>query len=104
MLALTRKKGESIIIGDNIEVVILSVQGDLVKVGIEAPRSVPVNRKEIFIQILEQNRRAAERPVSISDISNLFKIMQEKERQEKLEQEKERLEQEAKGAPPANEE
>ena len=89
MLALTRKKGESIIIGDNIEVVILSVQGDLVKVGIEAPRSVPVNRKEIFIQILEQNRRAAERPVSMNDISNLFKIMQEKERLEKLEQAKE---------------
>jgi carbon storage regulator len=89
MLALTRKKGESIIIGDNIEVVILSVQGDLVKVGIEAPRSVPVNRKEIFVQILEQNRRAAERPVSVRDISNLFKIMQEKERQEKLEQAKE---------------
>ena len=89
MLALTRKKGESIIIGDNIEIVVLSVQGDLVKIGIEAPRAVPVNRKEIFVQILEQNRRAAERPVSVQDISNLFKIMQEKERQEKLEQLKE---------------
>jgi len=86
MLALTRKKGESIIIGDNIEVVVLSVQGDLVKIGIEAPRAVPVNRKEIFLQILEQNRRAAERPVSVQDISNLFKMMQDKERQEKMEQ------------------
>ena len=85
MLALTRKKGESIIIGDNIEVVVLSVQGDLVKIGIEAPRAIPVNRKEIFVQILEQNRRAAERPVSVQDISNLFKMMQEKERQEKEE-------------------
>jgi len=85
MLALTRKKGESIIIGDNIEVVVLSVQGDLVKIGIDAPRSIPVNRKEIFVQILEQNRRAAERPVSVQDISNLFKMMQEKERQEKEE-------------------
>jgi carbon storage regulator len=83
MLALTRKKGESIIIGDNIEVIVLSVQGDMVKIGVEAPRSIPVNRKEIFVQILEQNRRAAERPVSVQDISNLFKIMQERERQEK---------------------
>ena len=84
MLALTRKKGESIIIGDNIEIVILSVQGDMVKVGIEAPRSVPVNRKEIFVQILEQNRRAAERPVSVQDISNLFKIIQKKEKEKSL--------------------
>lgn len=83
MLALTRKKGESIIIGDNIEVVILAVQGDLVKIGVDAPRSVPVNRKEIFLQILEQNRRAAERPVSTRDISNLFKMIQEKEKQQK---------------------
>ena len=88
MLALTRKKGESIIIGDNIEVVVLSVQGDLVKIGVEAPRSIPVNRKEIFVQILEQNRRAAERPVSVQDISNLFKLMQEREKQEKEKQEK----------------
>jgi len=88
MLALTRKKGESIIIGDNIEVVVLSVQGDMVKIGIEAPRAIPVNRKEIFVQILEQNRRAAERPVSVQDISNLFKMMQDKERQEKQQEDK----------------
>ena len=88
MLALTRKKGESIIIGDNIEVVVLSVQGDMVKIGIEAPRSIPVNRKEIFVQILDQNRRAAERPVSVQDISNLFKLMQDKEKQEKQEEKK----------------
>jgi len=97
MLALTRKKGESIIIGDNIEVVVLSVQGDLVKIGIEAPRAVPVNRKEIFLQILEQNRRAAERPVSVQDISNLFKMMQDKERQEKMEQ-MEQMEQASQGS------
>jgi|GEM_PF-329999 len=83
MLALTRRKGESIIIGDNIEVIILSVQGDLVKIGVDAPRSVPVNRKEIYAQILDQNRRAAERPVSVKDISNLFKIMQQKEAEQK---------------------
>ena len=88
MLALTRKKGESIIIGDNIEIVILSVQGDMVKIGIEAPRSVPVNRKEIFVQILEQNRRAAERPVSAQDISNLFKIIQKKEKEKEMQKQR----------------
>ena len=60
MLALTRKKGESIIIGDNIEIVVLSIQGDIVKIGIDAPRAIPVNRKEVYEQILEQNKKAAE--------------------------------------------
>ena len=59
MLALTRKKGESIIIGDNIEVVIISVSGDSVKLGIAAPRSIAVNRKEIYEQIQAENKRAA---------------------------------------------
>ena len=62
MLALTRKKGESIIIGENIEVTVLSVQGDVVKLGIAAPRSIPVNRKEIYEQIMEQNKKASEAP------------------------------------------
>ena len=56
MLALTRKKGESIIISDNIEVVVLNVQGEQVKLGINAPRSIPVNRKEVYEQIIESNK------------------------------------------------
>ena len=59
MLALTRKKNESIIIGDNIEVVILSVQGELVKLGIAAPRDISVHRKEIYEQIQQENRAAS---------------------------------------------
>jgi len=62
MLALTRKKGESIIIGENIEVTVLSVQGEVVKLGIAAPRAIPVNRKEIYEQIMEQNKKASEAP------------------------------------------
>ena len=47
MLALTRKKGESIIINNNIEISILEMRGDQVKIGISAPKEVPVYRKEV---------------------------------------------------------
>ena len=56
MLALTRKRGESIIIGDNIEIVVISIQGDQVKLGINAPRDIAVNRREIYEQIIEANK------------------------------------------------
>lgn len=56
MLALTRKRGESIIIGDNIEIVVIGIQGDQVKLGINAPRDIPVNRREIYEQIMEANK------------------------------------------------
>jgi carbon storage regulator len=59
MLALTRKRGESIIIGDNVEVVILNIQGEQVKVGIIAPKSISVHRKEIYEQIQAENRAAS---------------------------------------------
>ena len=59
MLALTRKRGESIVINDNIEVVVLGVQGDQVKIGILAPKSIPVHRKEIFELIQNENKEAA---------------------------------------------
>jgi carbon storage regulator len=58
MLALTRKKNESIVINDNIEVVVLSVQGDQVKLGIDAPRHISVHRKEIYEQIQQENLAA----------------------------------------------
>ena len=71
MLALTRKKGESIVIGDDIEVVVLSVQGEQVKLGIRAPRSVSVHRREIYEQIQESNRLSAE-SAGLDVIKNLF--------------------------------
>lgn len=58
MLALTRKKGESIVIGDNIEVVVLGTHGEQVKLGIIAPKSIPVHRKEIYEQIKLENIEA----------------------------------------------
>ena len=51
MLVLTRKPKESLIIGDDIEITVLSVVGEKVRIGIEAPRAVPVYRKEIYLEI-----------------------------------------------------
>lgn len=59
MLALSRKKDEAIVINGNIEITILEVKGDHVKLGITAPKSVPVYRKEVFLQIQESNKEAA---------------------------------------------
>ncbi|MCR5691165.1 MAG: carbon storage regulator CsrA [Eubacterium sp.] len=72
MLALARKVNESIIINDDIEITILEVKGDQVKVGINAPKSVPVYRKEIYKQIQESNTEAASgtNPASLSDFMN----------------------------------
>jgi len=56
MLVLSRKKGESIVIQDQIELTILSVDGDTVKVGISAPKHVDIFRKEVYLSIQEANR------------------------------------------------
>jgi carbon storage regulator len=58
MLVLARKKGESIIIDDEIEVRIISVEGDVVKLGIEAPKSKTIHRKEVYEAIQAENKAA----------------------------------------------
>ncbi|MCM1541741.1 MAG: carbon storage regulator CsrA [Blautia sp.] len=58
MLALSRKKNEAIVINNNIEITILEVKGDQVKIGINAPKEVPVYRKEVYLQIQEANSEA----------------------------------------------
>jgi carbon storage regulator len=60
MLVLTRKIHQSIVIGDDVEVVVLEVRGEQVRLGIRAPKDVAVHRKEIYEQILEENRGAAD--------------------------------------------
>ncbi|KUG02329.1 carbon storage regulator [hydrocarbon metagenome] len=62
MLVLNRKKGEAIIIGNDIQIYIVEVQGDNIKIGIEAPREVSIYRKEIYEEIVEANRQAASQP------------------------------------------
>ena len=71
MLALSRKQGESIVIGNNIEITVLEAKGDQVKIGISAPKSVPVYRKEIYAQIQEENRE----DVANLDVESLKKLL-----------------------------
>jgi carbon storage regulator len=75
MLVLTRKKDQSVVINDNIEIKILEVQGDQVRLGINAPRNISVHRKEVFLQIAEENRKAA----SINMDINLNEILKKPE-------------------------
>ena len=56
MLALTRRKGEALMINNNVEITVLEVRGDQVKIGISAPKDVPIYRKEVYLQIQEENK------------------------------------------------
>ncbi|HLQ72719.1 MAG TPA: carbon storage regulator CsrA [Bacillota bacterium] len=60
MLVLSRKIKESIMIGEEIEIKVLAIEGDQVKLGVEAPKSVDIYRKEIYVAIKEENSEAAE--------------------------------------------
>ena len=71
MLALTRKKGESLVINNNIEVQILEIRGDQIKLGISAPRDVSIYRKEVYLQIQEENKAALETN-NAEALKNLF--------------------------------
>ncbi len=59
MLVLTRKKGQSIMIGDDVEISVVEVNGDAVRIGIRAPKDVSIYRREIYEAIQEENIRAA---------------------------------------------
>jgi carbon storage regulator len=60
MLVLTRKSNQSIMIGDDIEVSVLAIMGEKVRIGIEAPRSVPVFRKEVYLEIQQDRAKPEE--------------------------------------------
>jgi carbon storage regulator len=72
MLALSRKINESIIVGNDIEITVLEIRGDQVKIGISAPKSVPIYRKEIYLQIKESNKEAVETVASDEVLKKLF--------------------------------
>ena len=74
MLVLTRRLKESIMIGDDIEISILSIEGDQVKLGISAPKNVDIHRKEIYLSIQQENSSATKTEASaIENLSNFFK-------------------------------
>jgi carbon storage regulator len=60
MLVLTRKSNQSIMIGDDIEVSVLSIMGEKVRIGIQAPRDVPVFRREVYLEIQQERRNLAD--------------------------------------------
>ena len=60
MLVLTRKSNQSIMIGDDIEVSVLAIMGEKVRIGIDAPRSVPVFRKEVYLEIQQDSSKPEE--------------------------------------------
>lgn len=74
MLVLTRKKNEAIQIGNDIEVKVLAIEGDQIKIGIDAPQSVEIHRKEVYLDIQQQNKEA------LSITSDLLAILNEKDK------------------------
>lgn len=62
MLVLTRRRGQAILIGDDVKIVVLEVSGDQIRLGVEAPRSVAVHREEVYDEIKSANQAAAKLP------------------------------------------
>ena len=72
MLALSRKKNEALVINNNIKVTVLEIKGDQVKLGITAPKEVPVYRKEVYLQIQKENEEAMSSN-NLIGLADLFK-------------------------------
>ncbi|MGM0843783.1 MAG: carbon storage regulator CsrA [Bacillota bacterium] len=73
MLVLTRKTGEAIKIDDAIEITVLSIKGDQIKLGIEAPKNIDIHRKEIYLSIQAENAEASQ------GIDNLLSLLSKKQ-------------------------
>ncbi|MDR0871802.1 MAG: carbon storage regulator CsrA [Planctomycetaceae bacterium] len=73
MLVLSRKKNESVVINDNITIVVVEIRGDKVRLGIEAPKDVPVHRKEIYDAIHNTERRNREEAKAGSPLQSYYK-------------------------------
>jgi carbon storage regulator len=73
VLVLSRRVGESVVIGDNVVVTVLEVRGDVVRVGVDAPRSVAVHRRELLDELAASNRAAASPDESV--VANLSRLL-----------------------------
>ena len=73
MLALSRKKDETIINNNDVELTVIEMKGDQVKLGITAPKSVPIYRKEVYVQIKDANKEATQQAIDVKALNQLFK-------------------------------
>ena len=85
MLVLSRRKDETIMIGDNVEITVVDIKGDTVRLGIQAPRSISVHRKEIYEAIQAENIAAAKQQAvpdktAIGGLAQLLKKQQDKDK------------------------
>ncbi len=80
MLVLARKPNQSIMIGDNIEIHVVEVKGDQVKIGITAPKNIRVDRKEIYVAIKDANKEAMKTPQAdkLKELGKMFKKPEKK--------------------------
>ena len=76
MLVLTRKKDQALIISDNIEITVLDIQGDQIRLGVNAPKSIKIYRKEIYLEIQAENKAAAKHaaPPPAENLRNLLNL------------------------------
>ena len=72
MLALSRKVNETIVVGNENEITVLEIKGEQIKIGISAPKSIPIYRKEIYLQIQEENQKALEADSEINILKSQF--------------------------------
>ena len=73
MLVLGRKKGETIVINDDIEITVTSIEGDMVRLGINAPKQVTIHRKEVYLEIQKENKEATSNVINLSDFLSMKK-------------------------------
>jgi len=73
MLVLTRKLGESIAIDDHIKIVVVSIKGKQVRLGIQAPKETKIHREEVYAAIKDQNKEAAQSPSEVDRVSKVLK-------------------------------
>lgn len=73
MLVLTRKRDQSIMIGDKIEIVVLDIKGDQIRIGINAPKDITILRKEVYLEVMNENKVALD--TAGCDLQNLAEII-----------------------------
>ncbi|NTU31071.1 carbon storage regulator CsrA [Brevibacillus sp. HB1.1] len=87
MLVLSRKKNESIIVSHDIEIKVISIEGETVRLGIEAPRDVEIYRKELYMTIQEENRLASESAITWASMKAI--LMNQQSNRDELQSKKE---------------